>query len=66
MREPEVVDTAAAAERLREKSVIIEPGAPFFAPQHRKQNYYRLGYSSIPASRIEPGLALLSEALKPS
>ncbi|MDE4273500.1 PLP-dependent aminotransferase family protein [Phaeobacter gallaeciensis] len=66
MRAPEGVDTAAAAERLREKSVIIEPGAPFFAPQHRKQNYYRLGYSSIPASRIEPGLALLAEALKPS
>jgi GntR family transcriptional regulator/MocR family aminotransferase len=64
MRAPDGVDTSAVAERLKEKSVIIEPGAPFFAAGNRKQNHYRLGYSSIPATRIEPGLALLAQALK--
>ncbi|CRL15206.1 transcriptional regulator, GntR family [Ruegeria sp. R11] len=66
MRADEGIDTAEVAQRLKEKSVIIEPGAPFFAPEHRKQNYYRLGYSSIPANRIEPGLALLADALRPA
>lgn len=64
MQAPEDVDATAVAERLRAKSVIIEPGAPFFSAEHRKQNFYRLGYSSIPATRIEPGLALLAQALK--
>ncbi|MGR3761681.1 MocR-like pyridoxine biosynthesis transcription factor PdxR [Roseobacteraceae bacterium NS-SX3] len=64
MKAPEGVDTSAVAARLNEQSVIIEPGAPFFAAQHRKPNYYRLGYSSIAAKRIEPGLALLAKALQ--
>lgn len=53
----------AVAERLKEDSVIIEPGAPFFSAEHRKLNYYRIGYSSIAASRIEPGLGLLAKAI---
>ncbi|MBE1295099.1 PLP-dependent aminotransferase family protein [Phycobacter azelaicus] len=64
MRAPDGTDTAAAARQLKEKSVIIEPGAPFFSPEHRQHNFYRLGYSSIPANRIEPGLALLAQGLK--
>ncbi|MDE4132642.1 PLP-dependent aminotransferase family protein [Phaeobacter sp. QD34_3] len=64
MRAPDGVDTVTAAKHLKEKSVIIEPGAPFFSADHRRNNYYRLGYSSIPANRIEPGLALLGEALR--
>ncbi|MFW8633641.1 PLP-dependent aminotransferase family protein [Cribrihabitans pelagius] len=63
MRAPEGVDTAEVAERLKAQSVIIEPGAPFFSAPYRRHNFYRLGYSSIPAPRIEPGLALLAKAL---
>ncbi|APG46068.1 PLP-dependent aminotransferase family protein [Phaeobacter porticola] len=66
MRANDGVDTAAVAQYMKAKSVLIEPGAPFFAAEHRKQNYYRLGYSSIPSNRIEPGLALLAEALHPN
>lgn len=65
MQAPEKTDTQAVAEALRQDSVLIEPGAPFFAPQTRKHNFYRLGYSSIAAARIEPGLALLAQALHP-
>jgi len=64
MRAPEGVDTGKVAEHLKQDSVIIEPGAPFFAAEHRKSNYYRIGYSSIAASRIEPGLALIAKAIK--
>jgi GntR family transcriptional regulator/MocR family aminotransferase len=63
MQAPENVDTAKVADALKEQSVMIEPGAPFFDAIYRKHNYYRLGYSSIAESRIEPGLRLLAEAL---
>ncbi|EBA18126.1 transcriptional regulator [Roseobacter sp. SK209-2-6] len=63
MRAPDGLDMTAVAERLKEDSVIIEPGAPFFSAEHRKLNYYRIGYSSIAASRIEPGLGLLAKAI---
>jgi GntR family transcriptional regulator/MocR family aminotransferase len=64
MQAPQNVDTLAVAEQLKAQSVLIEPGAPFFAAENRQQNFYRLGYSSIAAGRIEPGLALLAEALE--
>lgn len=63
MRAPDGLDMTTVAEKLKEDSVIIEPGAPFFSAEHRKLNYYRIGYSSIPASRIEPGLGLLAKAI---
>jgi len=58
------IDMAAVARSLMPQSVLVEPGAPFFAQNNRQQNYYRLGYSSIAESRIEPGLALLAKALQ--
>ena len=61
--EPDV-DMATVARSLMPQSVIVEPGGPFFAPDNRSHNYYRLGYSSISESRIEPGLALLANALQ--
>lgn len=66
MRGPEGCDMAQVAQALKPDSVIIEPGAPFFSSANRQTNYYRLGYSSIAASRIAPGLALLAKALKQS
>ena len=41
---------------LRGESVHIEPGTAFFSGADRPRNYYRLGYSSIPTSRIAPGI----------
>ena len=64
MRAPDHINTTVAAEALKEQSVIIEPGAPFFAEANRRQNFYRLGYSSIANSKIEPGLEILADALK--
>lgn len=62
MRAPEGIDTKILAARLRTRGVLIEPGHSFFGGDEQPQNFYRLGYSSIPASRIPEGLqALASE-----
>ncbi|MCB1342910.1 MAG: PLP-dependent aminotransferase family protein [Pseudooceanicola sp.] len=63
MRAPAGVDTGALAERLRTQSVLIEPGAPFFAGPERPAEYYRLGYSSIQKRAIDPGVAQIAAAL---
>ncbi len=61
MRAPDGVDSDSLAAHLKEQSVLIEPGAPFFAEPENARAFYRLAYSSIPASRIHKGIALLSE-----
>ncbi|WP_417720141.1 PLP-dependent aminotransferase family protein [Salipiger sp.] len=63
MRAPEGTDTTTLARTLRADSVLIEPGAAFFARENPPATYYRLGYSSIPSERIGAGLALIAEAL---
>jgi len=64
MEAPAHMDTAELDLRLREKSVLIEPGAPFFEAANRPRHYYRLAYSSIPTSRIDEGVAHLAAGLK--
>ncbi|KIN74087.1 MocR-like pyridoxine biosynthesis transcription factor PdxR [Sulfitobacter guttiformis] len=62
MRAPEEIDTKILARQLRARGVLIEPGHSFFGGEDQPQNFYRLGYSSIPATRIADGLqALASE-----
>lgn len=61
---PEDVDTQKLALKLRERSVLIEPGSAFFAPDAPEHNRYRLAYSSIPTSKIEPGIDLIADVLK--
>ena len=70
MRAPGL-NTHTLAARLRSQSVLIEPGAPFFAtpgpppvgrgpPRHPPTEFYRLAYSSIPAGRIAEGVGLVA------
>ncbi len=63
MKAPEGVDTEDLALRLRDKSVLIEPGRSFFAAPDAPQNYYRLAYSSIAANRIREGIEIIAEAI---
>lgn len=63
MRAPEGVDTAELARRLSAQGVLIEPGHPFFAVTDAPRHFYRLAYSSIPASRIPDGIALIAQEL---
>jgi GntR family transcriptional regulator / MocR family aminotransferase len=59
---PPGLDTALVAQEAAKRGVLIEPGAIHFmskAPSH----YFRLGFSSIPVNRIEPGLSILGEII---
>lgn len=65
---PGKVDTEILAQRLRERSVLIEPGAPFFAPESLSgqpvpHNFMRLAYSSIPSEKIPDGVARIAEMI---
>jgi GntR family transcriptional regulator / MocR family aminotransferase len=64
MRAPEGVDTAVLAKSLQGEGVLIEPGRPFFHPQHASDQYYRLAYSSIQPARIPEGIARIAAALR--
>ena len=55
--------------RLLEKAaaalgVLIEPGDVHFLSDAGPRNFFRLGFSSIPAERIEPGIRLLAQAIR--
>lgn len=65
---PDVVDTTHLGNALREKGVLIEPGAPFFAPDEMRaepapRNYMRVAYSSIPSEKIGAGVQIIADTL---
>jgi GntR family transcriptional regulator / MocR family aminotransferase len=64
MRAPDHIRTDDLAMRLRAKSVLIEPGAPFFNGDAPPQNYYRLAYSSIPSAQIAAGIAHVAQEIR--
>ena len=64
MRAPGHIRTDDLAMRLRAKSVLIEPGAPFFNGDTPPQNYYRLAYSSIPSAQIAAGIAHVAQEIR--
>lgn len=63
MRAPQGVDTQELSRRLQTKGVLIEPGHSFFVGPSQPRNYYRLAYSSIPASRITKGIEIVAAEL---
>ncbi|QGX97061.1 PLP-dependent aminotransferase family protein [Roseovarius faecimaris] len=64
MRAPEGVDMQLAAAKLRDRGVLIEPGAAFFHRDDPPRNFYRLAYSSISSDRIAAGVELIANTLK--
>lgn len=63
MAAPEGVDTSALARVLRAEGVLIEPGESFFDASRPARRFYRLAYSSIPATRVPEGVARVGRAL---
>lgn len=59
---PPGLDAAALAEKALRRGVLIEPGEVHFLAA-RPTNCFRLGFSSIPEERIEPGIELLAELI---
>ena len=57
-------DTRDLAIRALAAGVVIEPGDVFFGGEEPPHSYFRLGFSSIPAARIDKGIAALAKAVE--
>lgn len=65
---PPKIDTTELGARLRERSVLIEPGAPFFAPpslsgSEAPTNFMRVAYSSITSEKIPEGVGIIADEI---
>ena len=60
---PRELDTRKLKERAREEGILIESGDICFMQEKPPQNFIRLGYSSISASQIEPGIRKLAKLI---
>lgn len=58
---PRGFDAGALAARAAEEGVLIEPGDICFADREKGLGHFRLGFSSIPLERIEPGIERLAK-----
>jgi GntR family transcriptional regulator/MocR family aminotransferase len=63
VRAPRSVDTRDLAARALAQGIVIEPGEVFFGADRPPRHFMRLGYSSIPLERIEPGIRKLARLL---
>src|SRR3546814_13802147 len=61
IRGPEGLDGQALAAQALERGIVLEPGDICFAGATPPLNHFRLGFSSIPLKRTEPGIKLLAE-----
>jgi len=64
LKGPEAFDADALAAAALAQGVVIEPGRAFFASDTPRRNFFRLGFSSIGASRIEDGIKVLSRVVQ--
>jgi GntR family transcriptional regulator/MocR family aminotransferase len=63
VRGDESLDTRELKEKAREDGILIESGDICFMQEDPPQNFFRLGYSSIAASQIEPGIKKLAKLI---
>jgi GntR family transcriptional regulator/MocR family aminotransferase len=61
---PPALDARALAEEALKESILIEPGDIHFLEPEASGQYFRLGYSSIPLEKIEPGIQRLASIIK--
>ncbi len=64
VRGDENMDSFDLAKDALTEGLVLEPGTPHFAGEAPPANFFRLGLSSIPDERIEPGIELLSQIMK--
>ena len=64
VRGPDGVDCRDLAAAAKATGVLVEPGDVFFADARTPCPYFRLGFLSIPAQKIECGIAQLSGVLR--
>ena len=61
---PDGLDSRELANLLLEDGVLIEPGDNLFYPKKGKCPYFRLGFSSLPESKIAEGIQKIAERIK--
>ncbi len=64
VRGPETLDARALARRAAEDGILIEAGDVTFLAEDAPRNHFRLGFSSIPADRIDPGVEQLARLVR--
>jgi GntR family transcriptional regulator/MocR family aminotransferase len=57
------IDTRELAQRLYQAGTVVEPGDVFFNGARQPRCHLRIGYSSIPAERIEAGVRVIARVL---
>ena len=60
---PRRLDTRELAARAMQAGILIEPGDVHFLDDPAPRHCFRLGYSSIPVERIEPGIRKLAQII---
>jgi GntR family transcriptional regulator / MocR family aminotransferase len=60
---PEWLDARVLADAARQDGILIEPGDVHYMDEHPPLNRFRLGYTSIPRSRIREGVRRLTQVL---
>ncbi|GAA4015617.1 PLP-dependent aminotransferase family protein [Actimicrobium antarcticum] len=63
-RLPDGINTAVLRQAAMAHGLLIESGETFFLDETPPLCYLRLGYSSIAADRIKPGIRVLAELLR--
>lgn len=58
---PSSLDADALQQEALQHGILIESGNVHFMAEDGPLNYFRLGFSSIPVDRIEPGICKLAE-----
>lgn len=61
---PPGLDATELAKEALAHGLILEPGEIYFSVEPAPRNYYRLGFSSIAAARIPPGIDLLARLIR--
>ena len=60
VRGPRGLDARTLRDRAQAHGILIEPGDIFFHTPEPPLNFFRLGFSSVPVDRIEPGIEKLA------
>ena len=61
---PSWLDTEKLQRKAAQHGILIESGSVFFMQKPKICNYFRLGFSSIAQTKIEPGIKQLAEIIK--
>lgn len=61
---PEGLDAERLAGAALQAGVLLEPGHIYFAKHPAPRNFFRLGFSSIEADKIEPGIARIAALIQ--